>query len=295
MVENHNSQKVACVVVTYNRLNLLKRCVESLRSQSCKDFKTIVVNNGSTDGTAEWLFDQTDITTINQENLGGAGGFYAGMKRAYEEGYDWIWMMDDDGVTDKDQLKYLLQGAEIAQSLFVNALVCNYEEPEKLAFGNTMKGKSINTTREAQTYDFIPDSISPFNGTFIHREVIKKIGMIKKEMFIWGDETEYSQRARKNGFKLYTITKAIHYHPSIKFPRSNVFPYVEKFKIAIPPKSRKKILYRNLGYNSHYASLKGRAWSISMYVLYYLLRLNFKGLYDYCRYFWMGYNDRYDL
>lgn len=295
MVENYNSKKVACVVVTYNRLNLLKRCVESLRSQTIKDFTTIVVNNGSTDGTAEWLLNQADITTINQENLGGAGGFYAGMKWAFENGFEWIWMMDDDGVTEITQLEHLLKGAEVTKSRFVNALVCDVNNTDKLSFGVIIEGKAVNTKMETDNIEFIPDSINPFNGTFIHREVVEKIGYIKKEMFIWGDETEYTRRAMANGYKVYTITKAVHFHPSAKYNGRNVIPFVKWIKIAVPPKSRQKIKYRNLGYNSRYASAKGRLWGISMYFLYYLLRFNFKGLYDYCRYFWMGYNDRYDL
>ena len=58
----------------------MKICVETVRKQTYKYFNILVVNNGSTDGTKEWLVQQADIITINQENLGGAGGFYTGMK-----------------------------------------------------------------------------------------------------------------------------------------------------------------------------------------------------------------------
>ena len=75
---------VACVVVTYNRLGCLKQCLNALRNQSCQQFDIIVVNNGSTDGTKEFLDSQKDIIVIHQQNLGGAGGFYAGMKYMME-------------------------------------------------------------------------------------------------------------------------------------------------------------------------------------------------------------------
>lgn len=97
------------LIVTYNRLSDLKICVEAVRKQTYRGFNILVVNNGSTDGTKEWLARQTDIITINQENLGGAGGFYTGMKYMYDNGYEWLIMMDDDGIPDKDEIKNLIQ------------------------------------------------------------------------------------------------------------------------------------------------------------------------------------------
>ena len=102
------SDKVLNVIVTYNRLNDLKVCIENVKGQTYKNLDILVVNNGSTDGTTEYLAAQTDIKVINQNNLGGAGGFYAGMKYMMDNGYDWLWMMDDDGVPDSNQLETLL-------------------------------------------------------------------------------------------------------------------------------------------------------------------------------------------
>ena len=238
--------KVACIVVTYNRVELLKNCISSLHSQTCGGFDIIVVNNGSTDGTKEWLSTQNDIVTINQDNVGGAGGFYTGMKTAIERGYDWVWMMDDDGETEAHQLEELLNGAERLDSKFVNALVCNINNKEQLAFGLVHNGKGLTNVDETKAYKEIPDSINPFNGTMIHRDVIEKIGFIKKEMFIWGDEMEYTYRARSNGYKLFTITNAIHYHPPIKSKQCNIFPFIRRYTVDVPGnKQRAYIKYRN--------------------------------------------------
>ncbi|MBK6915081.1 MAG: glycosyltransferase [Ignavibacteriales bacterium] len=107
--------KITAVVVTYNRLELLKQCIESIRNQTQKLDKIIVVNNDSIDGTFEWLNSQEDITHINQKNLGGAGGFYTGIKTAYNNGFDWIWCMDDDGLPEINALENLLGSHHIAQ------------------------------------------------------------------------------------------------------------------------------------------------------------------------------------
>ena len=87
---------IVAVVVTYNRLELLKRVITALKSQTVPVDKIIVVNNGATDGTKEWLDSQEFLITIHQENVGGAGGFYRGIKEAMTTETDWIWCMDDD-------------------------------------------------------------------------------------------------------------------------------------------------------------------------------------------------------
>ena len=84
------NSKVAIIVVTYNRLELLREEIVSLRKQTYQNTQIIVVNNGSTDDTLAWLEKQADIYTITQGNLGGAGGFFTGMKYAAENGFDYV-------------------------------------------------------------------------------------------------------------------------------------------------------------------------------------------------------------
>lgn len=270
--------RVACVIVTYNRLELLKMAIMSLRKQSYVDNNIIIVNNGSTDGTKEWLTGQTDLIVINQTNLGGAGGFYSGMKYAFENGYEWIWMMDDDGVADKYQLENLLKGAKRLNSNFVNALVCNIDNKERLAFGHDIDGHHISLAKEAKRMTEIKNSINPFNGTLVHRSVIEKIGFIKKEMFIWGDEVEYMNRAMKAGYVLYTITDAIHYHPAARSPQSYILPFIKRGIVSAPNNpERAYIKYRNIGYLCHTYFPQTKNSIIIKHLLYFMFRFNLKG------------------
>lgn len=287
-------KKVACIVVTYNRLSLLKECIESLRKQTNKDFDIIVVNNGSTDGTEEWLSQQTDVKPITQANVGGAGGFYTGMKTAFESGYEWIWMMDDDGLADSHQLDNLLVGAKDSNSLFVNALVCNVKDHDKLAFGLVYDGAGISSVEDAQKVKYISDSINPFNGTLINKKVIEKIGFIKKEMFIWGDEMEYTFRAKKNGFNVGTITEAIHYHPVVRLLPQNIIPFWDRYTLDVPSDlERAFIKYRNKGYNCKNYYPEDKFKICFKYIAFYLLRFNFKGLYCFIKAFRDGEKNKY--
>src|SRR5476651_747432 len=129
------SKRVAAVVVTYNRLKLLKEGIEALKKQSRKPEAIIVVNNGSTDGTDTWLAAQKDLIVYNQENVGGAGSFYRGIKEAYDAGFDWIWVMDDDGYPAVNCLEKLIEAMIKKPDVSVwGCIVLDKDNPNNLAF-----------------------------------------------------------------------------------------------------------------------------------------------------------------
>ena len=108
MPRNEKKSNIAAVVVTYNRLELLRQCVEALRTQT-SSCDILIVDNASTDGTDQWLASQPDLHYRNTgSNLGGAGGFNFGMRWAVEAGYDYVWVMDDDTLPQPDALEKLL-------------------------------------------------------------------------------------------------------------------------------------------------------------------------------------------
>lgn len=282
-MDSINNKKIVLVIVTYNRLALLKECLNSIYQQTYQNFDIVVVNNGSTDKTKEFLSKQKNIIVINQENVGGAGGFYSGMKYMYNHNYEWLWMMDDDGIADSKQLQNLLQAGE--KYKFLNALVVNKDNHKEFAF----TAPKITKIAEAIQYPIIKEFIHPFNGTLIHRSVIDKIGLIKKEMFIWGDEQEYTARAIKAGFIPVTVTNAVHYHPKEKGVKANALPFIKssRFTILIKPQNLSHIYYRNQGYI--YKNF-GKHWYsglqlLILYTIYYLRTFNIlelKKLYTYC-------------
>src|SRR5215469_4660419 len=92
------SERVCAVVATHNRKNLLEECLTGLLRQSHALDHILVVDTASTDGTLDMVarkFPHIEPVRL-EENVGGAGGFHTGVKHAYEAGYDWIWVMDDD-------------------------------------------------------------------------------------------------------------------------------------------------------------------------------------------------------
>lgn len=205
--------KIAAVVVTYNRLGLLKECIDSLRGQTRKLDEIIVVNNDSKDGTKEWLEEQKDVTKIHQENLGGAGGFHNGMKAAYEKGYDWIWLMDDDCLPKLNALEYLFT-TEYNFDMVLNSTVLSKGDKDQLSFGleDDYINKYYITISEISGRKFVNGG-NFFNGTLISRKTIEAIGFPQPLFFIYGDELEYYLRIKKAEIVIKTVLESIVLHP----------------------------------------------------------------------------------
>ena len=194
-------KKVGIVVVTYNRLALLKEAIDSLRNQIYTNREIVVVNNGSTDGTQEWLNAQKDIIVITQQNLGGAGGFFTGMKYVAEHEYDYCWVMDDDVVCHSDALQELVNAYTKKPNIgFVCSKVVGIN-------GCPMNTPTVDdrpsSNGEADYSDLIAESMikvktATFVSVLCSVKTIKEVGLPYKEFFIWGDDTEYTNRISLN-------------------------------------------------------------------------------------------------
>ncbi len=205
--------KITAVVVTFNRLELLKQGIECLRKQQ-KLTGIIVVNNGSTDGTREWLDAQPGLLVVHQDNVGGSGGFYTGIERAYSEGADWIWCMDDDvfprpdcldrllPYTDRPEVGILSPRRLLEGKVFTHEFQhFNFTNPVGSLHGCKLAKQQVNQATEIVGADF--------EGPFISRRVVEKIGLPNRELFIFCDDTDYCLRAHLAGFKLLYIPEAL--------------------------------------------------------------------------------------
>lgn len=189
--------KICAIIVTHNRLSLLKEVIEAVKSQTNSNISILVINNDSNDGTKEWLEDQTDILVINQLNLGGAGGFFTGMKYACHNCYDYVWIMDDDVIPNTNALDALLKPVILGVDFgFVCSKVIDL-------YGNPMNVPLIDDSKSNTGYQLWGENIEHGlvrirNATFVSLLIpVKNIftyGLPYKDFFIWGDDTEYTIR-----------------------------------------------------------------------------------------------------
>lgn len=247
-------EKIVAVVVTYNRVELLRECIEALRLQTKKPDCIFVVNNGSTDSTEAWLSQQSDITFITQENIGGAGGFATGIEWAYKSGYSWIWCMDDDGFPDSQALEQLILN-EPHQRALLNCAVINKEDRKQFVW-KTKNYKTIDEVKET----LIEGVAHPFNGTLIHRAIIERVGFPKKDLFLWGDETEYFYRIiKQNNFPFYTVATSLHFHPAAAFSLKNDWDFKSAWKMYFYVRNR---------FHVHRAKFSSKFFSLFHYVAF---------------------------
>ncbi len=213
-------ETVTAVIVTYNRLADLKICLDSLRQQTRRPDAMLVVNNGSTDGTTDWLTTQTDLTVINQANLGGAGGFATGIDGAFQSGATWLWCMDDDCIAAPDALEQLLKSPNLGACI-KNSMSVSMNDSEELAFFVDRPNRKYRKVTDMISLDLIYGVAAFFNGTLIHRDVVDTIGIPDRKLFIWGDEVEYMTRAQRLGFPVVTVPKSVFRHPP-SFDRNGI-------------------------------------------------------------------------
>lgn len=214
---------IAAVIVTYNRKELLGENIRMLLKQTKVVDKIFIVDNCSTDGTAEYLHEngwkesKRFIYIKTESNIGGAGGFYTGTKAAFEAGADWLVLMDDDGrMADEHTMERLFKVAEQFyregrgdKKLFINALV---QQGDMLSFKMGTK-YTVKQAVESARKGILEWEANPFNGTMVSKELIVAIGYPNREFFIKGDEVDYKQRTLDAGGYIATVIDARYIHP----------------------------------------------------------------------------------
>jgi rhamnopyranosyl-N-acetylglucosaminyl-diphospho-decaprenol beta-1,3/1,4-galactofuranosyltransferase len=227
-------EKTIAIIVTFNRQKLLSECIESLRKQTHSLDQILVINNGSTDNTEQWLKNQKDLIFITQNNTGSAGGFSAGIKWAFENNFSWMWCMDDDGYPKENALQNLLTAAEGRDLTLLNCAVIDKEDKTSFVW----KTGEFKTLKDVNT-NIIEGIGHPFNGTLVHRKIVERVGVPQSRYFLWGDETEYYYRiTRKNKIPVCTVADSIHYHPSTAFSIKQDWDYVSGWKMYFYVRNR---------------------------------------------------------
>jgi rhamnopyranosyl-N-acetylglucosaminyl-diphospho-decaprenol beta-1,3/1,4-galactofuranosyltransferase len=215
-----SAEKVAVVVVTFNRADLLERMLAGLAGLDRAPDAVFVVDNASTDHTRAVLERSVlpGLVAIHTtENLGGAGGFHLGLKTAYDRGYDAMWLMDDDVIPAPDCLTRLLEveGScliavrEDRTGALVEKAALRFDLRNPLAI--RPKTASIDSTYAARAD--MPATVEvenvAFEGFLVRREVVERIGLPDPSYFIFYDDVDFAIRARRAGFPIRAVRDAV--------------------------------------------------------------------------------------
>ncbi len=199
--------KVSVVVVTFNRLDWLKKVIQSLEQQTYIVEQVIVIDNCSTDDTAKWLstfYDNPKFRILHTKtNIGGAGGFTKGIEIAMTSNNDFLWIMDDDCVPEPQALEKLVESWMWfkANTPYTPGFVCSlvkFQDTDDICEMNIPKPIWDWTRYYNKEIPVILVETCSFVSVLIHRDKIKEVGLPYSEYFIWYDDVEYTRRLSRS-------------------------------------------------------------------------------------------------
>lgn len=216
--ESGNCVSFAAVIVSFNRLDYLKKCLSALENQTRRLDEIIIVENGSTDGSLEYIAEHHSSATVFRpgKNLGGAGGFAWGIEIAIAHGHEGAWLMDDDAEPELDAAEPLIAKFESMspKPAFLASLVTagrgtfNTRNPpvvskdaRKHVLANELGGIAIDA--------------ATFVGVMVNLEDAAKTHLPFSDFFIWIDDSEYTHRLSNGSFAM-TIKESQVNHPVAK-------------------------------------------------------------------------------
>lgn len=217
-------KKLATVVVTYNRKELLLNNLLAQFSQTYPISYILIIDNDSNDGTKKFLEEKGILSKENVlyfntgSNLGGAGGFEYGIRKAYELNCDLICLMDDDGYAINE---YTFENVinkipnyifEENKAIFLNSLVLCNDKTVSFPFNGILKER--RKVIEMALNGILYNQGSPFNSTFINKTLVDTIGFPRGEFFIRFDEADYFDRAINCNSLVGVVTDSLYYHPA---------------------------------------------------------------------------------
>ncbi|KKP71847.1 MAG: Glycosyl transferase family 2 [Candidatus Moranbacteria bacterium GW2011_GWE2_35_164] len=207
-----NYPKVFIIILNYNGKNILKNTLESVYKINYPNYQVVVVDNASTDGSfeeARLLFGKFNFIK-NNYNAGFAAGNNVAIKWSLEKMADYVFLLNNDAITEKDTLLNLINEAEKDSDVGILSPIVYKESKKKIWFSGgrinwlKMRSEHVNNIKKTQ---YITGC-----AMLIKKEVFKKIGLLDEKFFLYYEDADFSLRATRNKFKLKIVPSAKVFH-----------------------------------------------------------------------------------
>jgi GT2 family glycosyltransferase len=219
------SPKVSVIVLNYHRPDDTIECVNSLLASEAKGFslEIVMVDNSEDSVSCAVLRSRfPGLRLIKTErNLGYAEGNNVGIRHAIETGADYVFILNNDCVVEKDALTKLFSSANrFADAAIVAPLVCFYDEPSKIDSCGTeldwlrLRPKTVRykDRSDPAVPDIIKAPIIPGSALFLRKQVLQELGLFNPDFFLIHEDSDLCLRSREHGYKNFVITDAVVYH-----------------------------------------------------------------------------------
>lgn len=207
-----NYPKVFIVILNYNGKAVLKNTLESVYKLNYPNYEVVVVDNNSVDGSFEEArisFGKFNFIKNNQ-NVGFAAGNNVAIKWALEKMADYILLLNNDALIEKDALTNLIKAAQKNDKIGILSPVIYKGNSSQIWFSGgkidwlRMRTEHLDDIKETQ---YITGC-----AMLIKKDVFKKIGLLDETFFLYYEDADFSFRAAKNGFKLKIVSEAKVFH-----------------------------------------------------------------------------------
>jgi rhamnopyranosyl-N-acetylglucosaminyl-diphospho-decaprenol beta-1,3/1,4-galactofuranosyltransferase len=226
-----NPEQVCAVVVTHDRREMLRECLTALAGQTRPPDEILVVDNGSHDGTGAMLTDEFPDVVVHRlaENQGGAGGFHEGLKVGHRNGFEWLWVMDDDTIPTPTALESLLEGsaaaAEVDDQPLVLASQVLWTDGRLHPMNTAVLGiHRMNRLLEGVERGLLRIRAASFVSLLINRRAVERFGLPIKRYFIWCDDVEFTARVLRTEPGYLVPSSVVHHKTATAYTSAEGSP-----------------------------------------------------------------------
>jgi len=223
--------KIYIVIPVHNRKEYTKNCLLSLRAQTYKEFKTIIVDDGSTDGTAEMLEQEfPEVHVIKGDgNLWWTAATNLGVKYAIENNAEYILTLNNDTIATEKFLEKMIFWAMQTPNALFGAFAIDFETKKPIYGGERINWKLANSKflldilPKEQWHGLHEVTHFPGRGLFIPSDVFKKIGFFDEKHFPhYAADYDFTHRAIRAGFKVYcNFDSKLYIYPDVSGDAEN--------------------------------------------------------------------------
>lgn len=216
-----SEEKISIIVVNWNGLKDTLKCLDSLHQLNYFNYEIIIVDNGSSDDSITVIKESFPHIQIieTKKNLGFAGGNNVGIKKALENKADYIFLLNNDTIVDKNiclNFVSFIKNNNKAGILGARIYKMNQMDyidhqggkwNQNIAEFESYNSKSNENLNDNRQVDYVTGC-----AFFIKKEVVETIGFLEEKFFLMWEETDYCYRAKKKGFEIWAIPSAIIWH-----------------------------------------------------------------------------------
>lgn len=223
--------RVGVVVLNWNGLRDTLECLQSVQELDYPDIRVVVVDNGSTDGSPGIIRERFPAAILlrNERNEGFAAGNNAGIRTALDAEAEYIWLLNNDTVLEKDTLTKLVESLRKTPGAGMASPVIHYHEaPETVQFCGSYidwKRRRIVKVGELESLPGNGMDVSLWGtALLVKREVVERVGYLDERYFAYHEDEDYCMRAAGAGFRCIVVPGARVYHKNSRSTGSNDAP-----------------------------------------------------------------------